>query len=479
MGVAVELGKGGLFPGKRHVPSYVGRKQQFDNVIQEAKRLSGRRFYQRAHVDFRGRIYLSRSPLNYQGDDLSRAVIEFSSGKRLTKNGLMYLRLHAANCFGETGTIDQRVDWARQNEKQLIRYAKKPVETFKDWSKAKHQFRFLRACLELRDARAKKSFSSRLPIELDQSNSAFQHIALLYGNYELAKRSNLVAFSDFYDDLTKGWKCNVKLKEKERRTVIKAIVLPYSYGAGAATIAKENLIDLDIPAINRMSHEERKELARSGVALLGQYAPIVEQYKAETKQIAHQLLWKPVKPSGSSKGSNRRKGKKKEVRTSADRIRWTTPSGFEVHASPRKTKEGRALIYKGRKGISEDGSRFVQIKARHRTNIVLAGAMETGVMANFIHSVDAAVAHWVFCQTDFPIISIQDAFACHASNVHKMRGHLSSVLEMVHRDYTPLNLLKHDVLGKKMPKGLFTWTSRDIQAIDLAREVGHSKIAFS
>ena len=100
-------------------------------------------------------------------------------------------------------------------------------------------------------------------------------------------------------------------------------------------------------------------------------------------------------------------------------------------------------------------------------------------MANFIHSVDAAVAHWVFCQTDFPIISIQDAFACHASNVHKMREHLSSVLEMVHRDYTPLNLLKHDVLGKKMPKGLFTWTSRDIQAIDLAREVGHSKIAFS
>ena len=375
--------------------------------------------------------------------------------------------------------IDQRVDWARQNEKQLIRYAKKPVETFKDWSKAKHQFRFLRACLELRDARAKKSFSSRLPIELDQSNSAFQHIALLYGNYELAKRSNLVAFSDFYDDLTKGWNRSDELNKKEGRAAIKAIVLPYSYGAGAVRIAKENLVDLDIPAINRMTDEGRKELARSGVALLGQYAPIVEQYKTEAKQIAHQLLWKPVGLSGSSKGSNRRKGKKEEERTSADRIRWTTPSGFEVHASSRKTESDYVRIYKGRRGVSKGGSPYAQIVARHRTSTVLTRTMEIGVMANFIHSVDAAVAHWVFCQTDFPIISIQDAFACHASNVHKMREHLSSVLEMVHRDYTPLNLLKHDVLGKKMPKGLFTWTSRDIQAIDLAREVGHSKIAFS
>ena len=479
LGIAEKLGKQRRFPGRRHTPSYAGRKRRFDNVIQEAKRLSDRRFYQRAHVEFRGRMYLSKSPLNYQGDDLSRAVIEFSSGKRLTKDGLMYLRLHAANCFGETGTIDQRVDWARQNEKQLIRYAKKPIETFKDWSKAKHQFRFLRACLELRDARAKKSFSSRLPIELDQSNSAFQHIALLYGDDELAKKSNLIALSDFYDDLAKGWNPNVKLNKKERRAVIKAIVLPYSYGAGVVRIAKENLIDLDIPAINRMTDEGRKELARSGVALLCQYAPIVERYKSETKQIAHQLLWKSVKPSGSSKGSNRRKGKKNKIRTSVDRMQWTTPSGFEVHTSPRKTESDFVRIYKGRRGVSSDGSPYAQIVARHRTSTVLTREMEVGVMANFVHSVDAAVAHWVFCRTDFPIISIQDAFACHASNVHKMRKHLSSVLEMVHRDYTPLNLLKRDVLGKKMPTGLITWTSRDVQAIDLAREVGQSQIAFS
>jgi DNA-directed RNA polymerase len=39
--------------------------------------------------------------LSYQGNDLSRGLIEFAEGEKLTDQGLKYLYIFGANCYSD------------------------------------------------------------------------------------------------------------------------------------------------------------------------------------------------------------------------------------------------------------------------------------------------------------------------------------------------------------------------------------------
>jgi DNA-directed RNA polymerase len=51
-------------------------------------------------MDWRGRVYPVPATLSPQGDDASKALLEFATGKPLGDNGAYWLAVHGANCFG-------------------------------------------------------------------------------------------------------------------------------------------------------------------------------------------------------------------------------------------------------------------------------------------------------------------------------------------------------------------------------------------
>lgn len=82
----------------------------------------------------------------------------------------------------------------------FIRYAENPVATYDEWrvniegDDLSDPLLFIRACMELRDATTdkkglnrKEGFITHLPVEVDQSNSVIQHLALFYGDASLAR----------------------------------------------------------------------------------------------------------------------------------------------------------------------------------------------------------------------------------------------------------------------------------------------------
>ena len=152
-----------------------------------------------------------------------------------------FINLHAANVHGDKGDIEDRIEERWDNVFGTARNALFPVQEFDDWSTADKPYCFLRACLEIADVAAvlltknkvdipnqykqlqenspelvaalhkrgkkglgyvqeynspespdgKMYYLSHLPVELDQSNSAFAHIGLLMGNKELQKKAGM------------------------------------------------------------------------------------------------------------------------------------------------------------------------------------------------------------------------------------------------------------------------------------------------
>jgi DNA-directed RNA polymerase len=60
-------------------------------------------FYMPARLDYRGRLYCITEYLNYQGIDLAKSLLEFSSGDKVhlsDKSSINYLKIYGSNCYG-------------------------------------------------------------------------------------------------------------------------------------------------------------------------------------------------------------------------------------------------------------------------------------------------------------------------------------------------------------------------------------------
>jgi DNA-directed RNA polymerase len=56
-----------------------------------------------ARLDYRGRLYCITEYLNYQGIDLAKSLLEFSSGDKVhlsDKSSINYLKIYGSNCYG-------------------------------------------------------------------------------------------------------------------------------------------------------------------------------------------------------------------------------------------------------------------------------------------------------------------------------------------------------------------------------------------
>lgn len=415
------------------------------SFLDEARRLAEHPyFYQRMHLDFRGRMYTSRSLVNYQGDDEYRCLIEFARGEELNAEGYEALLFHAANLWeppelpsGELPKFLKKVAVGKERLEQFIHYAENPVETYDEWrvnsvtgEELADPLLFIRACMELRDATTKKrlikkkGYVTHLPVEVDQTNSVIQHLALLYGDRDVAEMCNLMVESDFYTTIANGWQIE-GLSDNQKRTVVKKIVVPRCYGAGYRRIAQHELDNLSF--LDHLDIDGKRQLALQGIRRVEEAVPSIRTYRLEMKDICNQ--W-GCPPDGE--------------------MAWATMSGFEVHFRPVRVDQVRFRVPKSR----EERYKRIQLSAKYVTPILHETELRRGVQANLVHSVDAALAHMTVLQCGFPIIAVHDAFACHANNINALRERFAFQLIFIHASGMPLQMFRRDVLGEPSPEGL-------------------------
>jgi hypothetical protein len=470
----------------------LSRRQQFEMELEEAIKLRDAEcFYQRVSVDYRGRMYLP-AEFSYQGSDFARSVIEFAIASPMLTEGFGYLFQHLSNMEGKTnGAVDERRGDLGSRLAPLTDIAFDPKGNFSEWSDADKPYCFLRACIELRNAAApmvrvrmqqlkeqdlkqkesEKAWTDKmvalceelpleevqgvpcllsyLPVELDQSSSAFAHIAKMMNDDELLEQSN---HGEVWSDLYTGVADRVDRKglddAREKRKLVKVVAVPWAYGASTITCGKAlKKFRKEFPEQSRylqtLTNDEVGDLAELVVYHLGVKFKTCVAYTNRVKQAVDVA----------------------KDREGQDAIGWITPTGFPVWQQVHNRGHVQNLVWGGEKDRD--------LRARPSTDTINWQSSRTKTPPNLVHSLDASVLHaiqwagqvsstsvpgyaWRLMlpkggegagaernrphEPDYPIITIHDCCAVHASYAPKLRDIFIEALGMIHSGFDPLNM---------------------------------------
>jgi len=223
-------------------------------------------FYMPVRLDYRGRLYCITEYLNYQGIDLAKSILEFSSGEKVQlsdESSIKYLKIYGSNCYGQglnKKSFNSRVKWVNENIDNILEFENGILI-----SQAENKLLFVAFCFEFRKYiralyEGAEYFITNLPIQLDASCNGFQHLTLMIDEVRLSKELNLTPQnwsedpSDFYsfvalkvkDYFLKQLNKNLsteqtisyrKLYELNiHRSLIKKAVMTIHYNASSLTI---------------------------------------------------------------------------------------------------------------------------------------------------------------------------------------------------------------------------------------------------
>ena len=476
------------------IDAFRNRRNKFEKNIDQAKRLVGKTFYQRAYCDYRGRIYLPE--FSYQGSDFCRAVIEFDQGHSVPPQAVRWIHAHTQNMKNGSGDWNKRVEMGEQEVAGHTDIWLHSKEHYKEWSTAEEPYCFLRGCLELADlaslavkittaqhpemlempeAQGKRwvdnmlahfeqielseeegraVFMSHLPIEMDQSNSAYQHIGGLMNDKKMMAWSNLTG--DGYNDLYRmiGERLdNPELSSadpdgRQTRKIVKEVAKKWGYGASTYTL-QDTLWELrndnpdSQPYLSSLSFHDVQRLAED----------IEDLLETECKS-AHDLM-------------NRVQEAVDKVRSNGNQefVGWRTPMGFESYCREhRYDKNFQRKVWGGEKVGDIDVKIF-------KPKGISWQDMKDSAPPNLVHSLDATLIHgtlvfgrfwgekedgkvYVVCtevkdeesavqkgkdMIGYPVITVHDAFACHARVCDDLNQKLRDNIEAMYRDLEPLS----------------------------------------
>ena len=225
-------------------------------------------FYMPVRLDYRGRLYCITEYLNYQGIELAKSLLEFSSGEKVylsDESSINYLKIYGANCYGnalDKKSFNSRLNWINENIANILDFENGILI-----SQAENKLLFVAFCFEFKKynralTEGEEYFITNLPVQFDASCNGFQHLTLMIDEVSLSKELNLTSQkwsenpSDFYSfvalkvkeyflkqlnenkNLSKEQSISYsKLSELNiHRSLIKKAVMTIPYNASALTI---------------------------------------------------------------------------------------------------------------------------------------------------------------------------------------------------------------------------------------------------
>ena len=371
--------------------SKAGRSSE---ALATAERFKGRPLWFVYTADYRGRFYASARGISPQGNDLSKALLEFDGpGWAITDHEAMdWFLIAGANRWGEDKIpLEDRRKWSLQNADLICRIAQDPISN-RDWCQADAPFGFLAWAFEFAELRANpQTFRTRIPLGQDGSCNGIQHYSGMLRDPVGGAAVNLLPDTDqhdIYGDVAGATAVHVRrgleddpLNEMARRWaehalsrgLVKRSVMTLPYGStrfsSAEFILKEYLAKKQAPEFDKREYNAAATWLSWRVwDGIGDVVHLARE-AMEWLQNASDALTGPID------------GK---IPMSLD---WRSPSGFRVRQTyPAKT------VLRVRSRIS--GDRRVAIDLRLAGDEGSPRNHRNGIAPNFVHSCDAAHMHF-------------------------------------------------------------------------------------
>jgi DNA-directed RNA polymerase len=140
------------------------------------------------NLDFRGRAYPLPGFVTPQGNDFSKALLEFADAKPLGEFGHLWLAVHGANTYGEVDkkSFEVRKAWVADHAVEILMDARDPLRPNAFWRDADSPYQFLAFCFEfadltqwVNDGNDVAMFQSRLAVGMDGSCNGLQHYSAI------------------------------------------------------------------------------------------------------------------------------------------------------------------------------------------------------------------------------------------------------------------------------------------------------------
>ena len=232
-------------------------------------------------------------------------------------------------------------------------------------------------------------YLSHLPCEIDQSNSAFQHIAQMMND---PKQFEDILGADVYSDVAEKLPKELfsRLKnESDKRKIVKLVAVPWSYGAGPESIKKrvENYRREHpdkIKHLEGLEYQDIKTLCATVIDQLNTEYPLCGMYQQAVKDAVDEV---------KNRGQH-------------DYVEWDTPLGFIARQRVHRTRGKEDGIYCGPVYYEKTGKKTKdgkdelkkqggdkEVRARLPKDEIHWDRMRTKAPPNLVHSYDSALVH--------------------------------------------------------------------------------------
>lgn len=450
------------------------------------------------NIDFRGRVYPIPTGLNPQGDDMTKALLQYAKPVPVSAedapDALKWLSIHGAGLAGHDKIpLEDRVTWVEENKQNILSSAGNPLD-FTWWQEQDKPWQFLAWAMEYKRAleyldthNTLVGFDCRCTIAYDGTCSGLQHYSCLLRDPVGGSSVNLIDHdkpADIYREVSDKVLTMVKkdaiegtLKGKQRKNG--------TFGPGTKQLAEAWLAH----GINRKVCKRPVMTLAYGSGQYGFADQIYEDTVADNPcfagvgerqaaQYLAKLIWKAVQTTvvAAIEGMECLK-KIATVLAKADMpVEWVTPMGLPIQQMylARKTE-----AFQLRLGNSSTRYR-IYVTTVSENEDVDRHKQATGVAPNFIHSLDAT--HLMMSineasrQGCVNFSTVHDSFGTSLGEAARLRRIIRQELVKLYTEHDPLaEFLRHaeELLGEPLDIELPEKGSLDINCILDSKFVFH------
>ena len=353
------------------------------------------RFWIPWSADYRGRLYPLPHSLTPQGTDFDKSLFLFADEGPVNE---YWLAFQVATTYGlDKATMADRVEWTRANTDLISRIAQNPLDTISEWRKAEEPWCFLAACFEYFDCCiACTRETSGLPVGIDATCSGLQHLSAMTGDRKAASLVNVTPTdvpADGYKTVAEQAKKHLDEKYHQylTRKVTKRTVMTTPYGVtrhSARGYIREAL------------KEAGCDLSEAGL--------LTTFTEAIYSKAMPEVFAGPVRVMNWIQESAVR-----ILRSGADHLQWTTPSGFVVHQQANKP-----LLLQVRTNLMGTGR--ITPRVYNGPGDVDVDKHKSCTAPNLVHSLDASLLHFTFSEWDKPFTVIHDCALGRSCDMEEM-----------------------------------------------------------
>ena len=342
--------------------------------------------------DYRGRAYPIPAFLTPQDTDFGKSLLRFAEEAKVNKDAEKWLAFQVATTYGrDKDTIDDRLDWEKNNTHIISMVACDPIRHIHEWEAAAEPWQFLAACDEYYHCvLIKDKTTTGGIVATDATCSGLQILAGLARDKSTASLVNVIP-SDKPQDAyavvanTAAPFCPNSIRNHMDRKVVKRVVMTVPYNAKPFSnrgYIKDALKEKGIEI-------EKEDLTKTVVAVRDAMDTVVPGPMAVMSWIESEVA------NAIDRGKTK--------------LTWTTPSGFVVNQKLMKKETVRIeLQLMGDCKLTVATQDSNKVDKQHHKN---------ATAPNLIHSLDASLLHFSALAFDAPIALIHDSVLCRATDM--------------------------------------------------------------